>query len=168
MTNFPLHPNQFRPYAEKAVLTYVRTQFPHYFTREEKEDIVSDVVLRMLRAQASYDPGKGALATWVGTIARNAVRSAARSKWNRTDISADWDDDTALRQSDRMSADGELLLEELQEDLFSRLRMERDRRFLAWQIDGLDAAEMAVREGIPVEQVHLVLFRMRQRLRAAA
>ena len=61
-----------------------------------------------------------------------------------------------------------ILILQLRESLRSRLKSERDRRFLDWQIDGLDAKEMARREGIPVENVHMVLFHMRQRLGRAA
>lgn len=172
--NFPIKPNQFRAFASKAVLPYVNSKFPKFFSEEEKEDIISDVTLRMWRARDSYDSNKGALSTWVGKIAKNAVFTAAEAKWRRSDISAvieeaDSDDCTYINNLKGDDyADKDILFEELQEGLFSKLRGERDQRFLAWQIDGLDAKEMAKREGISVSNVYMVLFHMRKRLRGAA
>ena len=114
----PISPNQFRAHAEKAVQCYLHEQFPKYFSAEEKEDLVSEVVLRMWRSMGSFDPARGALSTWVGTIARNVVRSAALAKWNRTDISHRLEEQElsvdesclGLYRSGEFSADGELLV----------------------------------------------------------
>lgn len=172
----PISPNQFRAHAEKAVQCYLHEQFPKYFSAEEKEDLVSEVVLRMWRSMGSFDPARGALSTWVGTIARNVVRSAALAKWNRTDISHRLEEQElsvdesclGLYRSGEFSADGELLAEELLDGFYSALDSERDTRLLGWQLEGLSAAEMAKREGITTESVHTALCRMRRRLREAA
>jgi RNA polymerase sigma factor (sigma-70 family) len=172
---FPIKDEQFWPLATKAVLSYVNKRFPKFFSEEDKEDMASEVVLRMYRAKDRYDGEKGALSTWVGTIAKNVVRSAARAQWNRSGISEHFEDGVftddqpwSSHRANELAADGDLLRKELRESLRSRLKSERDRRFLDWQIDGLDAKEMARREGIPVENVHMVLFHMRQRLGRAA
>lgn len=171
----PVGPEQFRRYASGAVQAFVNKQFPKYFSVEETEDMVSDAVLRMWKARDSYDPAKGAFSTWVGTIARNVVKSAARAKCCREDISRKFADDVVpdesvygLYRSGEMSADGELIAEETHRTLISGLGSERDRRFLEWQIEGLDASEMARREGITVNNVHLVLCRLRRRLHSVA
>jgi RNA polymerase sigma factor (sigma-70 family) len=174
-SNFPLRPEEFRTVAEKAVQGYLHTQFPTFFSAEERQDLVSDVVLRMWRASDSYDNTKGALFTWVGTIARNVVRSAALSKWNRSHISETFDDDFALDESvyglyrsGEFSADGALLADELMDGFLSVLGEGRDARFLGWQVAGLSAAEIAKREGVSVESVHTALCRMRRKLRESA
>ena len=173
---FPIKADQFRTYAQKAVQCFLHKQFPKYFTVEEQEDLVSEVVLRMWRSMGTYDPSKGAFSTWVGTIARNVVRTEAQAKYNHADISG-WLEEQELPLDEsqyglyrgmEMSADRELMEEELVEGYFSKLNTERDRRFLAWKLDGLDASEMAQREGISVENVHTVLCRMKQRLNRAA
>ncbi len=171
----PISPEQFRQYASKAVHGFVDKQFPKYFYQYEMEDMVSDVVLKIWRARESYDPAKGAYSTWVGTIARNVVRSEARAKSCRENISCKFDRDIVLDESEyglyrsgEMSADGEFIAEEMHRAFYSRLVSERDRRFLAWQIEGLDAGEMAKREGITVNNVHIILCRMKRRLRSVA
>ena len=172
---FPLHPSQFKDYASKAVRGYVRKQFPKFFTEQDTEDIVSEVMLRMWRGHRSFDPEKGALSTWVGTIARNAVRSAAEAKWHRLDISGRFEDGEILDncpystyRAEEFATDGELLRNEREAELFSKLCSERDRRFLAWKIQDLDANEMAEREGTSAANANLIIFHMRQKLRRSA
>ena len=173
---FPIKPSQFRQLAAKAVLGYVNKQFSKYFTEEDKEDIISEVVLRMWRAKDSFDSSKGNLATWVGTIARNAVKSMAAAKSSRKDISwliedneeeCDFYDECGYRCYE-FATDRDLLLEEHKKCLFDSLRSERDRRFLKWQMEGLDAEEMARKEGISKSNVHMILFHMRHRLKLAS
>ena len=171
----PIRPEQFRQYASAVVRAFVNKQFKKYFSEEETEDIVSEVELRMWRARDSYDPSKGAFSTWVGTITRNVVKSIARAKCCREDISCKLDENIVLDESvyglyrsGEMSADGELIAEETYRTLISVLDSERDRRFLDWLIEGLNASEMAEREGISVNNVHLVLCRMKRRLPQAA
>lgn len=171
----PIHPSQFRKHAAKAVLCYVKKQYSKFFSIEETEDMISDVVLRMWRARDSYDAEKGALSTWVGMIAKNVVRSAAEAKANRSPIAGEFEDGNiqdnctySLYRSGDFAADKELLFEEMQNRLFLKLKSERDQRFLVWKIEGLDAPEMADREGITVEAVYMVLFHLKQRLLQAA
>lgn len=174
-TTFPIKPCEFRAQAAKAVLGFVNKKFPKYFSVEEKEDIISDVVLRMWRAQDRFDESKGSISTWVGTIAKNVVRSAAAAKCCRADISNEFEDGEILDnceysnfRGNEFAADRDIMFEEFQEGIFGSLKSERDQRFLAWQIDGLDAKEMAEREGISIGNVYVVLHHMRQRLRNVA
>lgn len=173
--NFPISAQQVNEQASQAVRGYIRSQFPKFFTAEDIEDLTGETVYRMWRARTTFDPQKGSLATWAGAIARNVVRAAAEAKWRRVGISAELEDgcypeegSAGAFRSDAYTADGALLLEERLQSLYAKLRSERDQRFLSWQIDGLDAQEMARREGIPVGRVYMVLFHMRERLRRAA
>ena len=173
--SFPINPKQFRQQAAKAVLGYVRKKFPYFFSEEDKEDIISEVVLRMWRSRDSYDGSKGALSTWVGTIAENVVKSSAGIKNKRADISGEISEDKETEFYEQntfrgyeFAADRDILLGELEDSLFNSLKSERDRRFLAWQIDGLDAEEMARREGITKNNAYLIIDHMRRRLLPAA
>lgn len=172
--NLPIQVDQFRSFAAKAVQGYLRYQFDKFFSDEEIEDIISDVVVRMWRSSGSFDPDKGAFSTWVGTIARNVVKSAAMAKKRRCDVFQPLEDDVDEDCQDDIlrtcgwSADGELLAEEMLDGFNAKLRTDRDRRFLAWQVEGLSADEMAQREGVSVNNVHLILFKMRRRLNRAA
>ena len=59
MTTFPIAPNEFIIYAQNAVYAFVGKQFPKFFSKQEIEDMVGEVVMRMWRAQGSFDPEKG-------------------------------------------------------------------------------------------------------------
>ena len=101
--------------------------------------------------------------------------SAAEAKWHRIDISAEFEGGEILDNCPystyrgyEFAPDRELLLGELKAELLSSLRSERDRRFLTWKFEDLDADEMARREGISLKNVYMVLFHMRERLRRVA
>lgn len=171
----PIQAEQIRPLAETAVQGYLRRQFPAFFSEEEQQDLVSDTVLRIWRSRDSYDPARGALTTWVGIIAKNVVRTAALAKTNRSVISARLDDGapdggvgTPHERTREWSADADLIAEETLDGFFKALGNERDRRFLAWQLDELEPSEMAKREGISEQNVHTIICRMRRKLRNAA
>jgi len=172
----PIRADRVRPLAQKAVQGYLHHQFPKFFSAEEKEDLVSEVVLRIWRSREAYDPSRGSVSTWVGTMAKNAVLTAALSKSNRSEISGSLEDlsipldesEYGMYRSGQMSADGEFLAEELLEGFRSRLSSDRERRFLSWQVEGLSAKEMAQREGIPAGATHTALCRLRRKLRDAA
>ena len=172
---FPLTPNQFRNFATKAVLGYIKNQFSHFFVKEEIEDIISEVVLRMWRGKEAFNAEKGSLATWVGTIAMNTVRTAAMAKGNRSVISDRFENGEipdncryGTYRGDEFNADREMMYDEFLEGFFSKLKSERDKRFLVWQIEGLDAEEIAEREGITVNNVYMVIFHLRKRLLKAS
>ena len=166
----PIPVTQFRPIAAKAVNGYVYKKFNRFFSREEIEDMVSEVVLRMWKARDSYQEEKGGLPIWVGTIARNVVKSTAKSKWKRSDINESMEDEivSVVRAQKEFDTDAYLLKEEARNRLFARLNSERDKRFLTWQLEGYDAKEIAEKEGISVQKVYMALFHMRERLRPAA
>lgn len=166
----PIPVTQFRPIAAKAVNGYVYKQFNRYFSREEIEDMVSEVVLRMWKARDSYQEEKGGLPAWVGTIARNVVKSTAKFKCKRSDISESMDDEVVsfIRAQKEFDTDAHLLKDEARDRLFARLKSERDKRFLTWRLEGYDADEIAEKEGISVQKVYMALFHMRERLRPAA
>ncbi len=50
------------------------------------EDVTSDVMYRVARSYASFDPNKGTLDSWTFRIARNLLFSAYRSRKNDVDI----------------------------------------------------------------------------------
>ena len=166
----PIPVSQFWPYAAKAVNSYVHNHFNRYFSHEEIEDMVSEVVMKMWRARDSFQEEKGGLSSWVGTIARNVVKSTAKSKWKRSAISESMEDEvvSVIRAQKEFDTDAHLLKEEARDRLFARLNSERDKRFLTWQLEGYDANEIAEKEGISVQKVYMALFHMRERLRPAA
>ena len=175
MNNFPITPDKFRNIAQKAVSAYVRKQYSKFFSEQDIEDMVSDVILRMWRGKDSYDTEKGDLFQWVWTIAKNVVRTCALSKHNREEISFSFEngeiqDDCpySTYRGYEFGADREILFEEAQECLFDKLNSERDKLFLCWKLQDLDPKEMAERAGISVDAVYMVMFHLKQRLLRAA
>ena len=175
MNNFPIAPKMYRNIAQKAVIGYVRKQYPKYFSHEDMEDMVSEVTLRMWRAKDSFDAEKGDVFQWVWTIAKNVVRTQALAKHNRTDISLSFEDGDiqdncpySTYRGDEFGADKDILFDEMQECLFDKLKSDRDKLFLCWKIEGLDSKEMAERAGISVEAVYMVMFHLKQKLKDAA
>lgn len=162
-TRFPLEFSEFNSYAGRAVRGYVNKSFNGYFPQTEIEDMVSEVVEKMLRAQDRFDPAKGTVFAWVWTIAKNTVCTYAQSRRVRSDYLQQY-----TPSEEFVYADQDLLSQELKEEYYSRLNTERERCFLSWKIDGMDAEEMALRAGVTVGNVYVILNRIRGKLLRAA
>ena len=157
--------------AAKVVRGYVCQKFAGFFSNADIEDLVSEVALRMWQGRASFDPEKGKEFSWIWTIARNVVSDAAMAKRKREIIGGCWNDDVdkaAKRMAGYDSADGELLLNERIEDLYSRLRQERDRRLLLYLAEEMEYEEIARREGLSIRAAYMAIYHLRRRLDDAA
>ena len=166
-----LNPADFWPLATKIVASFVRKNYRDKFNKQDIEDIVSDVVTRMWAARATYNPEKGALHSWVWRIAQRCVLDAVDAKAKRLGISGDFekvDGGTYKLPISNYGVDDELLCDDKVEYFYHELKSERDRRFLLYLADGLSAKEIADRESLTPNQVHMVVYRLRQRLRALA
>lgn len=175
---FPSDGARYYEMASKAVNTILYSKgFNTFFRSDEREDLVSDVVTRMLTS-GTYDPSKGTLEQWVYVIARNLVYSEAKKKqrWNSvfTNISdSESDDDNAFEafgasHADDYGTDCQLLAEETREACFASLRSEQDKQLLQLKLDGYPIDEIAERMGLTPKQVHMRTFRLRRRLHDAA
>lgn len=171
----PIRDEQIMGLANKAVRGYVNKQFAKYFTKEEVEDMVADVALRIVKARDKFDEERGCLNAWVYTIAMNVVKTAGKAKSNRTAFAERIEDMEETAPIDityekngyvEEAADEDLMRREMVSGFYAKLRSERDKRFLGWQIEGLSAEEMAKKEGTTVQNVYMILHHMRQRLRA--
>ena len=163
----PIQPKDYWSTAAKAVKGYVSRKFASYFTDDDIEDLVAEVVTRMWAGRESYDSARGDEFPWIWTIAKNVVNDAARAKHNREGIGGDWNEDVDKKAGTLFSddkADRELLWNETVEDLMGRLRQERDRRILLYLAQDLDYEEIAKREGLSVKAVYMAVFHLRQRL----
>lgn len=54
--------------------------FYRVLSREETEDMVSDVFFKVARNAASFDPGKASFSTWIYNIAKNTLTDHYRRK----------------------------------------------------------------------------------------
>jgi RNA polymerase sigma-70 factor (ECF subfamily) len=166
-----LNPADFWPIATKAVASYIGKRYAGAFTAEDIEDIVAAVVCKMWAARASFDPEKGKFFSWVWAIAQNAILDAVDAQAKRRGISGDFEKvggGTYSLPIPNYAADGELICDDKVEYYLHELTSERDKRFLLYLVDGLSYDEIASREAIPVRQVYMVVFRLRQRLKGLA
>ncbi len=60
----------------RRVFNYVR----YRLDAREAEDVTADIFSRAWASRRSYDPTKGALSTWLWTIARNVVTDRLRRR----------------------------------------------------------------------------------------
>ena len=171
MTEFPVPPSNYRALATKAVNTYIRKKFPKFFSSEDIEDIVSDVTTKMWLGRKRFDGERSCVEAWVWSIAKNVVLTSAGRKANRSAIFLElengvYSDNTSesLDRSREFLPDGELIRDETLGGFYDALPTERDRRFLAWKIEGLDSDDMARAEGVPKDTVYQVVCQMKRRL----
>ena len=59
----------------------------YFFTKEDIDDMVQDVAMKVWRALDRYDPSRAKLSTWVGCIAVNCVKDAVDYRMKRLGIS---------------------------------------------------------------------------------
>jgi RNA polymerase sigma factor (sigma-70 family) len=166
-----MHEKDYWTTATKAVKAYANRKFAGFFAEADLEDLVGEVVGKMWVARDRFDPNRGSEFGWVWTIAKNAVNDAARAKRNRQDIGGCWNDDVeemaeSMVADDR--ADRQLMLDELMEGLYNRLRQERDKRILLDLAQGFDYEEIAEREGMTMRATYMAVYHLRQRLENVA
>ena len=162
-----IHPKDYWTIAAKAVKGYVSHKFAGYFTADDVEDLVAEVVMRMWARRETYDPTKGGEYPWIWTIAKNVVNDAARAKHNRENIGGDWNeeaDNKAEKLFGDTEADTDMILDETMDGLLGRLSRERDRRILLYLAQELEYEEIAKREGMTVRAVYMAVYHLRQRL----
>lgn len=161
----PIAYNDYYTYAKKTVLR-IAGKFRLFFTKEDVEDIIMDVVVRLWNARDAYDPQMGTFEQWVWVIAQNAVYTAAKKKHRRTDIDAAWDE--GLDMTSERNTDEAVMLDEMEHGFYKKLNSERDKRFLKWKIEGMSNKEIAKREGVNENTVNMAFYHIRQRLRNSA
>ena len=168
--NFPLRDTEYQEMATKAVYGYANKKFKGFFTKEDLEDLVSEVMMKMWKGRNSYDPAKGELFQWVWTIAKNAVKDAAQKKANRGSQFEDKEDekDWDCQLVSPAKADDDLLREEFVDGLYNKLGQERDKRLLLYLTEEMEYEEIARREGMSIRAVYMAVFHLRQRLKNAA
>ena len=167
-----INESRYRDYASKAVFGYALTRFGNFFSDCDYEDIISDVVYRMLKYRDSYDSSKSEFQTWVGTIARNTVNTWARHMKDRSSISgrilSDEDGQPLADVIGDLDADRDLSFNDCLERLFAATGNDYERELLSYKIEGFDTEEIAKATGQSVKQVYMRWFRLKNRLFPAA
>ena len=162
-----LDPNTFWPTATRAVASFIGKRYAGVFSAQDIDDIIGEVVKKMWEARASFDPAKGQFFSWVWRIAQNTILDAVDAKMKRLGISGDIEKvggGIYEMPVPEYAADDQLVCDDKLEYYYNELKRERDKRFLLYLADGLDSDEMAQREGIPVKQVYMIVYHLRQHL----
>lgn len=164
----PFNPADCWPLATKVVASFVRKNYRGMFTAQDVDDIAADVVTRMWKARATFNPEKGALHAWAWRIAQRAVLDAVNARAKRLGISEDIEKvggGTYPLPIPDYSVDDSLVCDDKVEYYLRELKSERERRFLLYLADGLSAKEIAERESLTPNQVHMAVFHLRQHLK---
>ena len=164
----PFNPADCWPLATKVVASFVRKNYRGMFTAQDVDDIAADVVTRMWKARATFNPEKGALHAWVWRIAQRAVLDTVNARAKRLGISEDIEKvggGTYPLPIPDYSVDDILVCDDKVEYYLRELKSERERRFLLYLADGLSAKEIAERESLTPNQVHMAVYHLRQHLK---
>ena len=172
-----INEKQYLPLAEKAVKSFALAVYPGFFTEEDLQDLISEVVVRMLVSGERYDSRLGSVSTWVGTIARNMVLDVARKESRRRRVYStmslgnrldDNGDIVGLDPSVAEETDARVIAADTERTLRNAVTSERDHRLLNGLILGYDTSEMAAREGVKRGSIYVSVCRLRKKLRSAA
>ena len=167
----PFNPAECWPLATKVVASFVRKNYRGMFTAQDVEDIAADVVTKMWKARATFNPEKGTLHAWVWRIAQRAVLDAVNAWAKRLGISGDFEKvpgGTYALPTPNYAVDDELICDDRIEYYLSELKNERERRFLLYLADKLSTDEIMAREGLTPNQVHMAVYHLRQHLKELA
>lgn len=164
----PFNPAECWPLATKVVASFISKNYRGMFTAQDVDDIAADVVTKMWAKRATFNPEKGALHSWAWRIAQRAVLDAVDARAKRLGISEDIKKvggGTYPLPIPDYSADDNLVCDDKVEYYYRELKSERDRRFLLYLADGLSAKEIAERESLTPNQVHMTVYHLRQHLK---
>jgi RNA polymerase sigma-70 factor (ECF subfamily) len=134
--------------------------------REDAEDLVQEVLLRVRRGLETYQPGS--MEGWLSRIATNAFLDDVRRRRRRPEDLLPEDPDWVLPPSD--AADEALAAERLPDDVQAALRrLPEDFRAAVVLCDvvGLSYQEIGATLGVPVGTVRSRIHRGRAMLRKA-
>ena len=163
------------PMAERAVLAYTRNVLAGLFSKDDIQDLVSEVVLRMWANRDRYDESRGTVAAWVYTIARNVVLDASKREKRRRALFSSvplgecLDDDGGVVGLDPVASDetdAQAIARDTERVLRGSVSVGRDGRLLDGLILGCDASTLAAAEGVDTPVIHTAVCRLRRRLRS--
>lgn len=142
--------------------------FYRLLSREETEDIVSEVFLKIARNASRFDTKKASFKTWIYTIAKNALTDYYRAK--KAALSLDGEDygialsvDFEEQLNQISSPDRKILYQEL-----AALK-ERERTMVYYKyFEGYNNRQIAAILDMNESTVATVLFRALKKLRAGS
>ena len=130
------------------------------------EDLAQEAMLTVWRKASLYDPGKGSVATWVFTIARNLRIDRLR----RERVFQELEDDGAGEPSDAPLPDEELESRQIQERMravLAELPPEQVEVVMLAYVEGLSHSEIAAKLKLPMGTVKSRMRLAYQKIRTA-
>ena len=165
----------YRPLAERAILAFTRKVFAGFFSEDEIDDLISEVVLRMWAKRERFDENRGTVNAWVYKIARNIVLDAAkrekrsRSLFSSATLEEGLDDEgnvVGIVPVASDETDAQAIAHDTERAFRAVVSKGRDGRLLNGLILGYDAAELAAAENVGTPVIHTAVCRLRGRLRS--
>ena len=145
-------------------------------SREQAEDLVQEVFLRVFRARHSYVP-EAKFSTWLFTIAHNVAKNAKRTKARRREVTVVGDESGSMSANplEQMAQAASGLLPTRQLDRLERAEMVRlametlnERQRLAVllsKFEGMSYADIGAAMGLSTPAIKSLLTRARNNLR---
>jgi len=144
-------------------------------SRDEAEDVLQEVYIRVWRRAAQFDAARGQAMGWLIAIARNAALDRLRARpeargIRRADPSNDPDAPDPVAALPALGPEAEGLLAVRGEmarvvDCFGELEPDRARAVQGAYLMGLSYQDLADRYGVPLNTIRTWLRRSLQRLR---
>lgn len=152
----------FRAYGDR-VLAYARH---HLGDSQTAEDVLSQVFMRVHEKWDTYDPGRGAVSTWLYAITQNEVRGVLRRRarrWEADDFEG-WDSLATPSPAPEETLLSEARVEALSSALETLPERERDILLLRFY-SGLPSKEVAARMGLSDANVRYLQSKALKKLR---
>lgn len=132
----------------------------HIYNYEQAQDMTGEVFLKAACAWNRYDSSKGAVSTWIFTIARNILHDYWRKKRYIQVELGEMPDDTDLSEHIEMEEDKRMLMKALS------ILSDREREIISLKyMSELKNTEIAAITGLTGANVGIVLFRAVGKLR---
>jgi len=134
-----------------AVYSYLASKGSKTLRSDEIEDVCSDTMVKVVKKADSYSTSKGAISTWVSSIAVRTLLDAIDAKDRRNDkfVRADegWEDETqkTYEMITKVTAEDHMIAEQTQQQIedFTSTLSESDKVILEMTEDGYKPKEIA-------------------------
>jgi RNA polymerase sigma-70 factor, ECF subfamily len=162
----------FREIVERYASKICRVCYGILRNREDADDIAQEVFAKVYFAIQGFG-GRSSLYAWIYRIALNQCYGLLRKKRHKLTYSSDFPDDTLIPRMEAI-ADERATPDRtaMQRDFLNKLlaRIPKDDRWLliSKEVEGCSLAELSEMTGLNENTIKVRLFRVRQRLVAAA
>ena len=169
-----INEKDYRSLAEKAVCAYTHNVFFGFFSENDLNDLISDVVTRMWVKREQYDESLGTVSAWVGKIAKNMVLDTVNSEKRRRSLFSgvslvervnEDGDPMGLVPVASDETDSQVIAQDTARLRGSFVKGDKQRRLFKGLAVGLDSVGLAEIEGVMPTKIYMPVSRLRSDLR---